>query len=123
MRQRGRFKTFKQQLAALLTLSVPLVCPPVANADGLCPKPGDKAIVTHPSSGPVPETRIRCGTPISPDIVDVPPSAWAAPAPTRVPVVRPAVRVERVVVVKRVYIRARPHHRVAHGPFDFLFHH
>jgi hypothetical protein len=86
-------------------------------------KPGEKWVVTHPvTPGAPPESRIRCGTTVAPDVIEVPPSApVAAPAPAARP-----VRIVRVVVVKRVYIRARPRHRTshgAHGPFDFLFHH
>jgi hypothetical protein len=102
-----------------------LALPIAANADGvLCPKPGEKAIVTHPTDPKKPpETRIRCGKQVTPDVIDVPPTT-SSTAPSVAPSSPPTVRIVREVVVKRVFIpihRVSVRHRETHGGlFDSL---
>ena len=118
MKQLERFRVSRRQWAASTILSALLALPISAKADGICPKGGDKLIVTHPAvPDAAPETRLRCGTPVAPDVIEVAPSAPVAPPAASVRIVRVPV-----VVIKKVFVRARPHYHRQHGLLDFLFH-
>jgi hypothetical protein len=121
MRQIGAWIISKSLLTALSTSFVLLALLGSTDASEFCPNPEDKLIVTHPTlPGSAPETRLRCGKPVTSDVVDVPPTA---PVVLHKIAPRP-VRVVHVVVVKKVFVkpRSRPH-STNHGPLDFLFHH